>query len=375
MSKINRGYVFKIYPTDEQKKTIHEVIGCCRFVYNYYLKRYPKDATARKCIDEFFILQFQNPWLKDEYKTAINRSLVNLERTVRECNYKGIKPKFKVKGKSKESFYLSNYNVNSRNSISLDLRKREIKLPILGLVKFRGYRNLKEFNAKILNATVSIHAGSYYVSLCAEEEISPIEFKPKNIVGIDLGIKDLVITSNGEVFDNKKIILKYEKKLKGLNKWLARTKKNSKNHQKVVLKIQKVYKKLQNARKYQIHSISKQITDDNDIIVTEHLKVNKMVQNKRLSKYIQDTSWYEFLRQLRYKSNWKNKKIYQISQYYPSSQICSRCGYRYYKVKDLSVRVWECPNCTNMNNRDLNASINIMFEGLKMYMKDEYSVS
>ena len=169
----------------------------------------------------------------------------------------------------------------------------------------------------------------------------------------------------------KKFIKKYEKKIKGLNIWLARAKVGSKNRYKIKKKLQTVYKKLKNARKYLLHSISKELTDNNDIIVSENLKVKNMVQNRHLSKSILDASWSELIRQLKYKCTWKNKRFYQVDAYYPSSQMCSRCGYKESRVKDLSVRVWECPNCTNMNNRDLNASINIMFEGVKMYMQSE----
>ena len=181
----------------------------------------------------------------------------------------------------------------------------------------------------------------------------------------------MVITSKREYFGNKKHIKKYEKKIKGLNRWLARAKSGSKNRYKIKRKLQIVYKKLKNARKFLLHSISKELTDDNDIIVSENLHIKNMVQNKHLSKSIYDASWSELIRQLKYKCIWKNKRFYQVNTYYPSSQICSRCGYKESKVKDLSVRVWECPKCTSRNNRDLNASINIMFEGVKIYMERE----
>ena len=148
-----------------------------------------------------------------------------------------------------------------------------------------------------------------------------------------------------------------------------RSKVGSKNRYKIIKKIQTVYKKIKNARKYLLHSISNKLIKENDIIVAEKLKINETVQNKRLSKKIYDASWYELIRQLEYKSKWKNKKLYQIETYYPSSQICNRCGYQEKKVKDLRIRKWECPICTNKNERDINASINIMFEGLKIYMK------
>ena len=263
----------------------------------------------------------------------------------------------------------STYKLKTYNSISIDLEKRIIKLPKLKEVKIRGYRNLKNINGRIINATIKKQAGKYYVSICVEEYINIPNIIPTKIIGIDLGIKDLIITSDGETIENKQIIEKYEKKLKGLNRWLSRSKPGSKNRYKIIKKLQTVYRKIRNVRKYLLHQVSNKLIKENDIITTEKLRISEMVQNKNFSKKIYDASWHELIRQLEYKSKWKNKKFYQIETYYPSSQICSRCGYQNKKVKDLKIRKWECPNCTNNNERDMNASINIMFEGLKIYMK------
>ena len=160
------------------------------------------------------------------------------------------------------------------------------------------------------------------------------------------------------------------KKIKGLNRWLARAKAGSKNRYKIKKKLQTVYKKLKNARKYLLHSISKELTDNNDIIVSENLKVKNMVQNRHLSKSILDASWSELIRQLKYKCTWKNKRFYQVDAYYPSSQICSHCEYKNDITKNLNVREYECPNCYNKLDRDFNSSVNIMFEGIKLYTKE-----
>ena len=326
-------------------------------------------------IKELPVLERENEWLKEVDSCSLRCSIFNLEDAFKRYN-KGISeyPKFKSKTKSKPSYKTNNIsNIckgKTYNSISIDLEKRVIKLPKLKEIPIRGYRNLNKINGRILSATVTREASKYYVSLCVEEEMLMSDMIPTRIVGIDLGIKDLVITSDGITIDNRKTIEKYEKKLKGLNRWLARAKVGSKNRYKIVKKLQAVYKKLKNSRKYLLHSISKRLVNENDIIVTEKLKIKQMVQNKNLSKKIYDVSWYELIRQLQYKSDWNNKKFYQVGTYYPSSQICSRCGYRERKVKDLSIREWECPNCTNKNLRDINSSINIMFEGLKLYMKE-----
>lgn len=262
------------------------------------------------------------------------------------------------------------YKGKQYESIKLDLEKRIIKLPKLKEVKIKGYRNLKKINGRIINATIYKEANKYYVSICVEEEIIIPTLIPTSIIGIDVGIRDLVITSEGKIYGNPKQIKKYEDKIKGLNKWLSRAKVGSKNRYKIKKKLSRVYQKLKNARKYYLHKISKELIEEHDMIITEHLKITNMVKNKHISKSIYDASWSELLRQLEYKSRWKGKKVYQIETYYPSSQVCSHCGYRERKVKDLNIRNWECKNCNSLNERDLNASINIMFEGVKKYMEE-----
>ena len=375
MEKINKGYIFRLYPNEFQKELIEKSLGCSRYIYNYFLGKNNEYINSYESIKEIPNLIKENPWLKEVDSCLLRTSIFNLEDSFKRYKTNISKyPKFKSKTKSRPSYRTNNitstYKGKTYNSISIDLENKIIKLPKLKEVKIRGYRNKEEIKGKIKNATIYKEAGKYYVSICVEEIIIVPNVIPRKIIGIDLGIKDLVITSDGETIENKKLIEKYEKKLKGLNRWLARCKVGSENRYKVKLKLQVVYKKLKNARKNLIHNISNKIVKENDIIVTETLKISKMVQNKKLSKKIYDASWYELIRQLDYKTKWKNKKLYKIETYYASSQICSRCGYQNNKVKELSIRKWECPSCRNENNRDINASINIMFEGLKKYMKE-----
>ena len=374
MEKIMRGYIFRLYPTEKQIELIEKSFGCSRYIYNYFLGKNKNYINSYKSIKEIPNLIKEKPWLSEVDSCSLRCSIFNLEDSFDRFK-KGLSeyPKFKSKTKSRTSYRTNNitseYKGKTYNSISIDLINRTIKLPKLKEVTIRGYRNLKQINGRIINATVYKEAGKYYVSICVEELITVPKLIPTKIIGIDLGIKDLLITSDGYTIENKHIIEKYERKLKGLNRWLSRSKVGSKNRYKIIRKLQTVYKKLKNTRKYLLHSISNKLVNENDIIVTEKLKINEMVQNKNLSKKIYDASWYELIRQLEYKSNWKNKKFYQIETYYSSSQICNRCGYQEKMIKDLSIRKWECPNCTNNNERDINASINIMFEGLKIYMK------
>lgn len=375
MEKIMRGYIFRLYPTNKQIELIEKSFGCSRYIYNYFLSKNKNYINAYESIKEIPNLIKENSWLSEVDSCLLRCSIFNLEDSFKRYNKNlGNYPKFKSKNKTKPSYRTNNitstYKGKIYNSISIDLEKRIVKIPKIKEIKIRGYRNIKEINGRIINATIYKEASKYYISICVEEIVTISNIIPSKIIGIDLGIKDLVITSDGETIENKKYIEKYEKKIKGLNRWLARTKVGSKNRYKIKKKIQAVYKKLKNARKYLLHSISNKLIKENDIIVTEKLQINKMVQKKNISKKIYDASWYELIRQLEYKSKWKNKQFYQIEKYYPSSQICNRCGYQEKKIKDLSIRKWECPKCTNQNERDINASINIMFEGIKKYMKE-----
>lgn len=334
-----------------------------------------KNMNAYNTIKELPNLSKEKVWLIEVDSCLLRSSIFDLENAY-EKMYKEKKgfPKFKSKNRSRNSYRTNNitsmYKGKQYESIKLDLERRIIKLPKLKEVNIRGYRKLKQINGRIINATIYKEANRYYVSVCVEEVVIAPSFIPTSIIGIDVGIKDLVITSEGKIYKNPKQIKKYEEKIKGLNKWLARAKVGSKNRYKIKKKLSRVYQKLKNSRKYYLHKISKELTEEHDMIVTENLKITNMVKNKNLSKRIYDVSWGELLRQLEYKSRFQEKKLYKIESYYPSTQICNHCGYRERKVKDLSIRSWECRECHSLNERDINASINIMFEGVKKYMEE-----
>ena len=375
MKKIIRGYIFRLYPTLEQKVLIEKSFGCYRYIYNYFLSKTNGKSYINKFdyIKELPILSSTNEWLKEVDSCLLRCSIFNLEDAL--IAYKrgnALYPKYKSKTRSRNSYRTNNivreYKGKVYNSISINLKDKTIKLPKLKEVKIRGYRNLQRIDGRIINATIYKEASKYYVSLCVEE-YKKIEKQPiRKVVGIDVGIKELLTTSDGLVIRNNKYIEKYEQKIKGLNRWLARTKKGSKNREKVKAKLAEAYRKLKNARKYFLHETSKRIVEENDLIITEKLNINKMVQNKHLSKKIYDASWNELIRELIYKSKWNGKICIQIDTYYPSSQECERCGHINKKVKDLRIRKWECDNCYNENERDINASINIMWEGVKEYV-------
>ena len=372
--KIYKAYKFRLYPNKEQQELINKTLGCTRFVYNTMLyekeKLYKENKitkSKKECIKELPFLKQTYPWLMEVDVMALRTTIFDLETAFKNFYRTKHYPKYKdkySKNSYRTNYIKNNYKNKIYENIKLDLINKTITLPKLKDIKIRGYRKTKEIKGRIINATISKEINRYYVSVLYEEDLEEKNIIPKTIVGIDLGVKDLVITSFGEKYENKKYINKYEKKIKNLQKWLSKKEKGSKNYYKVKNKIKEIYKKLKNARNYTIHKITKEIVNTNDLIITENLQTKKLIEKKKMSKYIADASLSEIIRQLEYKSKWQNKHFYQINTYSPSSQICSHCNTKNKEMKDLSKRKWTCSKCNNENDRDINAAINIMWEGL-----------
>ena len=378
-----KSYKFRIYPNEEQTILLNKSFGSVRFVYNYYLSKIKENnyLDAYSNISDYVnYLKYEYVFLQEVDSTLIRKTLFHLDDNIKKYFNNGFGyPKYKSKF-DKNSYTTSavyrNYNDKVYCNIELDLVNRKIKLPKLKWIDIRGYRNIKCINGKIVNVTLSKEKnGKYYVSVLFNMiDIKNKEFIPRNIVGIDLGIKKLLALSDGIFIDNNKYIEKYEKRIKRLQRELSRKVKRSNNYYRCKKKLAILYSKLNNARNYYLHNITKKITDEYDIITCENLKIQKMLSNNNLSKKISDASFYEIIRQLQYKSRFKGKLFYQIDMYYPSSQECSVCGNIDKKYRDLSEREYKCCKCHNEIDRDLNASINIMFEGLKLYMKNEIRI-
>lgn len=383
--KIYRAYKFRTYPNITQKELINQTLGCTRSVYNYYLNKKKETCEQQKmnisvkdCIKDLPNLYIDRPYLKEIDSMSLRTTLFDLDNAYQKF-YKEKKGYPKYKSKYQKNSYRTNcirssYKGTTYENIKVDMLNHIITLPKLKDIKIRGYRKTKEIQGRIISATVSKESNRYYVSIIYEQEIKDQKIIPKTIIGIDLGIKDLIITSEGEKIRNEKAILKYENKIKGLQKGLSKKKPGSKNYYKMKQKIQIVYRKLKDTRKNSIHAITKRLTDENDIIITEKLQLQKLIQEKKYSKYLTDASLNEIIRQITYKSKWKHKKYYQVETYYPSSQICHHCGHKNKIVKDVGIRIYECESCRNKLDRDINAAINLMDKGLEYYLKEQYNI-
>ena len=372
-----KAYKLRIYPTNLQRELIEKTFGCTRYIYNNFLaerkNKYEESKTkvhVYEQLKELTDLKREKEWLREIDSCALQACVYNLDDAFQKFFKGNGYPKFRAKGVH-ESFRTNNtlntYKDKKYESIRIDFNKRIITLPKLKEVKFRGYRTTKEIVGKIKSATISKDTNKYFVSVLVEMPFTKYSINPTSIVGLDLGIKNFIVTSNGEKLKNEVKI--NEKRLKGLQKWLSRCKPGSKNRYKVKLKIQRLYLKIRNARKHMIYKLANNILKENDIVAVESLDVKSMYQVHKIAKHLKNLPIRELIRVLKYKSNWLGKKVIEINKYYPSSQCCNRCDYKNEEVKDLSVRKWTCPKCGLIHDRDINASINIMFEGLKIYMK------
>ena len=380
MVKMYKAYKFRLYPNYEQRILLNKSFGCTRFVYNYYLSiaKEKKNMNAYSCIKDYTSkLKYQYPFLTEIDSILIRKSIFNLNDAYNNYfklgfGYPKYKSKYNKNSYTTNAIY-SSYKDKNYCNIELDLINRKVKLPKLKWVNVKGYRNIDKINGRIISAAISKEPnGKYYVSLVYElPNLSITNVATKSIVGIDIGVKKLITLSDGTTIDNNKYIEKYQKRINRMNRNLSRKIKGSNNFYKYKQKLAILYSKLKNARKYYVHNITKKITDNYDIITCEKLNTINMIKKKNnLSKRIIDATFYEIIRQLQYKSKYKGKYFYQIDTYYPSSQTCSVCGNVDNKYKELNERKYYCSKCQSILDRDLNASINIMFEGLKLYMKN-----
>lgn len=374
-----RAIKVRLYPNKEQEQTLNKTLGCYRFIYNHMLalkqEAYKIDKTnlglceLSKYFHGTLLKDEQYAWLKEEHtnvmKQAIRQMLSAYNNFFKQ--HKGF-PKFKSK-KDKQSALFPINAISKRNTF--ETRHITLTQPLKN-IKFRCsdlyLRRLQKYSKNIRSATLSkSKSGKYFLSILVEmedTELKKFEHTDKQ-VGIDLGVKDFVITSYGDVFENKHFLKKEEKKMNRLQRQLSRKVKGSNNSEKQRIKIAKLFERMANKKEAYIHYVSNELLSSFDTIFMEDLNVQGLLRNHKLSKAICDVGFYKFKEILTTKALANDKKVILVDRFYPSSKTCSVCGY---KKEDLTLndRSWVCTQCGTKHNRDINAAVNILLEGKRM---------
>lgn len=368
----------RLYPNNTQEVQINKLLGCYRVVYNQCLSRKinsykeNKISETRTSLSKFYHHELiKDPnfiWLKEQNSKILKCAITDMLSAYNmffKCHSGFLK--FKSKHDNKQSCRIEIGAISKRN-VYTDYK---LSLGNIKNIKFRCNKKYAEYLQKhkdhIRQAALSkLPCGQYYLSILIDGSLIHNGLKnTNNSIGIDLGIKYFVITSEGEIFNNLHFKKKDSKKLKRLQKQLSHKQKNSNNRNKARIKLAKLYKKINEQKQYYLHSISNSLINENQVICMEDLNVNGMLKNHKLVESIQEMNFGEFRRMLEYKAKWYNRRIVFVNRFYPSSKTCNHCGYIYKQLK-LSDRQWICPKCGQLIERDYNAALNILDEGLRI---------
>jgi putative transposase len=356
-----KSYKFRIYPTKEQQGFLARQFGAARFIYNLFLAKrkeeYMNNKKSLNYFDDAKSLTLMKKeegfeWLNDINSQTLQSSLRNLEVAYQNFFKKrAMFPKFHAKSNKQCIKIPQNFCVEDAK-LYIPKLKTGIKIVLH-----------RELPSKPTCCFISkTPSGRYYASFPCEEEVKPLP-KLNHAVGIDLGIKSLLVTSDGEVIDNKNVYRSMEKVLAYEQRQLSKKKKGSKSREKQRLVVAKINEYIANCRRDHLHKVTKQLIDENQVIITESLAVKNMIKNHCLAKSIQDASWGELLRQLDYKAEWYGRTLYQIDRWFPSSKTCNDCQFVVDSLP-LNIREWTCPHCKRHHDRDANAALNIRDKGL-----------
>lgn len=366
----------RIYPDNVQEEFISKQLGCCRFIYNKLLNYKKTQYEQNKQVVSWSQLgkyltnlkkQDEYSFLNEVYAMCLQQSMQDLIKAY-DNFFKLCKcyPKFKSKKDNKQSCRFTRtifkFKKKKINGNRITIIKQLQNILFKCSKKDEIYLNHNQEYIQSITLT-KMPTEKYYLFILIDYNIKKKE-KLDTVIGLDLGIKDFIIDSKGNRYENKHFYKNQEKKLKKLNKQLSKKQKGSNNRNKLRIKIAKVYEKITNQRNTYLHQITSKLINENQVICIEDLNVKGMMSNRKLSKSIQEISLYEFRRQLEYKCKWYDRQLIVIDRFYPSSKTCHNCGYIYKDLK-LNQREWLCPQCGKIIDRDYNASLNILSEGLK----------
>jgi putative transposase len=363
---IRKAYKYRIYPNTEQKIFFAKCFGCVRFFYNKSLDDMNEIYKSTGKFKNITPASYKEDYsfLKEVDSLALSNAQLNRNTAFKAFfSHRSGFPKFKSK-RNDQSYTTNNTNGKIRFSENGKYLLSLFKCPRIRIKKHR------DFDGRIKSVTVSKTCDNkYYVALLVEEENKPKKPTDK-MIGLDLGIKELIIDSNGHKYKNHKYLTKSQEKLAKEQRKLSKMVKGSSNRNKQRIKVARLHKHIQNQRNDYLHKLSKRIIDENQIICIEDLKVMDMMNDSKLARNISDVSWSRFVSMLIYKADWYGRKVIKVPSTYPSSQLCSKCGYKNSLTKDLAIRKWTCPKCGSIHDRDINAAKNILSKGIETLTKD-----
>ena len=361
---IRKAYKYRIYPNASQKEYFARVFGCVRFFYNKSLsdmnKIYKETGKFENIRPASYKKEFE--FLKEVDSLALCNAQLS-----RNAAFKAFFRKQNAFPKYKSKKNDQSYTTNNQGSVKFSNNNRYISIPKCSRIRIKKHR---DFKGEIKSITVSKTTDEkYYISLLVEESTKNIK-SSGNAIGLDLGLKDFIVDSNGKKYKNHKYLTKSQAKLAKEQRKLSHMVKGSNNRNKQRIKVARLHKKINNQRDDYLHKLSKKIIDENQIICIEDLKVKNMIKNHKLARSINDASWSKFISMLIYKAERYGRTLIKVPSNYPSSQLCSCCHYQNPKTKDLKVRKWICPQCGTVHDRDKNAAKNILSKGIEILTKD-----